>query len=146
MHTYTLNQLGLQWTSFNNRYFFPYLLIRSVRDASASVYSKLQLQCCGVEGPDSWQRNLEYPLLPIFDDNGYIATTTSTKYPIQMPASCCTSGSGYQKLRCDNYFQKGCLDKTHEITLEAILTIDSVALAVAVAQVKNLTVICFYLQ
>lgn len=67
-------------------------------------------------------------------------TTPGSPTP-RTPASCCASGSGYQNLRCDNYFHKGCLGKMYELTLQVVLMLDTVALGIAVVQVRYTLVV-----
>jgi len=97
-------------------------------------YIQKSLQCCGIDGPNDWGSNWKFNSY----NNDYYGRTSTSSPSTRTPESCCASGSGYDNLRCENYIQKGCLSEMHEITLQIIMTIDSVALAIAVVQIVGI--------
>jgi len=98
-------------------------------------------QCCGVESPKDWKKHLNYYSNKFYynDCDGSIKQLLM----LRTPQSCCTSGSGYQNLRCNNYFQNGCLGKLSELIGQLILTLKTLAVVLGLFQIIGIIVSAF---
>jgi len=103
-------------------------------------FIQTSLQCCGVEGARDWENNWKYNSFNnYYSYNDYYGRVSSVR-AYRTPKSCCSPGSGYQNLRCDNYFQNGCLDKTLDLTLQIIMMINYIAMSIAIVQIVGIVI------
>ncbi|KAJ6634062.1 Tetraspanin-6 [Pseudolycoriella hygida] len=94
------------------------------------------LCCCGNEGPSDWMQQRPSKKSYYYYDR---STTTTTTLPTPLlPSSCCTRGSNYNDLTCDNYYRNGCTIHIREFFSETVMIVGSVALAISVLEMLGI--------
>lgn len=79
----------------------------------------MQLECCGVDGPEDWNGILPVP-------------ANSENTTVVVPESCCAD---YIDATCEVWFLDGCLNRMHFIIGQSAMMIATGALTVAFVQV-----------
>ncbi|KAJ6635140.1 CD63 antigen [Pseudolycoriella hygida] len=98
-------------------------------------WTQLKFHCCGNSGPEDWIdyfKSIETVEVESSgrDENSTLASTAVTlaSDTNTMPSSCCVRDSDYLNLRCENYYEFGCLQHVQEVVSANLLMASFLAL------------------